>query len=155
MSRYRVSGKTIEGVAASKDIQSLERPGSWTVVREKNAEGVYIQKRLISFKKGASLNFQVDGFSFKAERLERERSGASGASVEDLKAQFPGKVRKILIAAGTTVEAGTPLLLVEAMKMEFQIKAPSKGVVKGVLVTEGQQLQPGQLLVDFVPEGAH
>jgi biotin carboxyl carrier protein len=39
--------------------------------------------------------------------------------------------------------------MVEAMKMEFAIKAEVAGTVKKILVTEGQQLTPGQKLVDF------
>ena len=45
-----------------------------------------------------------------------------------------GKIRKILVKDGDQVEMGTPLVLVEAMKMEFSIKAPSKGTVKKILV---------------------
>jgi biotin carboxyl carrier protein len=45
-------------------------------------------------------------------------------------------------------------MLLEAMKMEFSIKAPFAGVVKKLCVQEGQQLSPGQQLVDLIPEGA-
>lgn len=78
-----------------------------------------------------------------------ETRGASGGSKNDLVAQFPGRVRKILVSAGEAVQEEQPLLLVEAMKMEFPIKAPYNGVVRKILLAEGDVLSPGQLLVDL------
>ena len=47
--------------------------------------------------------------------------------------------------------SGNPLLMVEAMKMEFAIKATSDGVVKKICVEENMILTPGQKLLDFTP----
>jgi biotin carboxyl carrier protein len=87
---------------------------------------------------------------FYGQKIEPTRGGAGGpGGGGDFTAQFPGKVRKLLVQDGAKVEAGTPLLMVEAMKMEFAIKADSAGTVKKLLVTEGQQLTPGQKLLEF------
>jgi biotin carboxyl carrier protein len=55
----------------------------------------------------------------------------------------------VSIKEGDQVKEGTPLLMIEAMKMEFAIKAGASGVVKKIHVTEGMQLAPGQNLLDF------
>jgi len=52
-------------------------------------------------------------------------------------------------AAGKQVEKGEPLLLLEAMKMEIQIKAPAAGRVRQILVTEGQTVEKDQVLAEI------
>jgi acetyl-CoA/propionyl-CoA carboxylase biotin carboxyl carrier protein len=92
-----------------------------------------------------------DVWSGEITRDQRAASGASGGTDADLVAQFPGKVRKILTAVGTLVAEGEPLILVEAMKMEFAIKAPFAGTITKILVAEAQQLAPGDRFLDMTP----
>jgi 3-methylcrotonyl-CoA carboxylase alpha subunit len=73
-------------------------------------------------------------------------ASAAGGS---LAAPMPGKIVTHLAAVGSTVEAGAPLLVMEAMKMEHTIAAPSKGVVKGYPFPAGAQVTDGAVLVDF------
>lgn len=85
---------------------------------------------------------------------DRQALSASGKSNDsDLIAQFPGKVRRILVQPGASVAEGDSLLLVEAMKMEFAIRAPFAGKVTLVHVQEGQQLAPGDRFLDLEEEG--
>jgi propionyl-CoA carboxylase alpha chain len=65
-----------------------------------------------------------------------------------LTAPMPGLVVRVLVAAGATVEAGQPLLVLEAMKMEHTILSPHDGVVGAVNVTEGQQVERGAVLAE-------
>lgn len=60
-----------------------------------------------------------------------------------IRAQMPGKIVKVLVSAGSTVEKDQPLLVMEAMKMENEIRAPEAGLVKEVKVTEGQAVESG------------
>lgn len=62
---------------------------------------------------------------------------------------MPGKVLQVLVAQGDDVEEGTPLLVLEAMKMENVIKATAPGKVSSVPVGEGQAVEKGALLVGF------
>lgn len=78
----------------------------------------------------------------------RRRSAASGSG--DLTAQMPGQVREILVQPGDQVERGQTLLLLEAMKMEIRVSAPSAGRVQRVLVAVGQVVDRGQRLVELV-----
>ena len=60
---------------------------------------------------------------------------------------MPGKVVRVLVHAGDRVEAGQELLVVEAMKMQNDIRSPKSGAVERLLVVEGQAVNAGETLV--------
>jgi biotin carboxyl carrier protein len=60
---------------------------------------------------------------------------------------MPGKVVKVLCAAGDEVKSGQGVIVVEAMKMENELKVPRDGKVKSIAVKEGQAVEAGQTLV--------
>jgi biotin carboxyl carrier protein len=62
---------------------------------------------------------------------------------------MPGRVLDVLVQAGDRVHQGDTLVLLEAMKMELRIQAPADGEVARVLVTPGQVVERGQLLIDY------
>ncbi|UCV15207.1 acetyl/propionyl/methylcrotonyl-CoA carboxylase subunit alpha [Quatrionicoccus australiensis] len=66
-----------------------------------------------------------------------------------LTAPMPGKVVALLAQAGQKVEKGTPLLILEAMKMEHTITAPATGTVKAFCYAAGEQVSDGAALVEF------
>ena len=68
-----------------------------------------------------------------------------------LAAPMPGKVIAVHVAKGARVTRGAPLLVMEAMKMEHAIVAPSDGVVDDVLYAIGDQVKEGAALVSFSP----
>jgi biotin carboxyl carrier protein len=76
--------------------------------------------------------------------------GAEGAA-ESLLAPVPGAVLSVNVAPGDTVDAGQPLVLLEAMKMEFAVSAPSRGTVKRVACAPGERVAAGALLVELGP----
>jgi biotin carboxyl carrier protein len=80
----------------------------------------------------------------------RRARRAQAGGHEDLTAQMPGVVRRVLTAAGDQVERGQVLLLLEAMKMEIRVAAPVAGVVEQVRVSDGQAVDRGQVLVALV-----
>ena len=63
-----------------------------------------------------------------------------------LMAPMPGKIVRILATQGAEVEAGSGVLVVEAMKMQNEIKSPKKGVIQKVLVAEGAAVNAGDVL---------
>jgi biotin carboxyl carrier protein len=75
--------------------------------------------------------------------------GARPPAAGDLKAVMPGKVLDVLVQPGQRVEAGTPLVILEAMKMELRITASGDGEVVAVFVRAGDVVNPGQKLVEL------
>jgi 3-methylcrotonyl-CoA carboxylase alpha subunit len=80
-------------------------------------------------------------------------SGARRAhrSVEDaaLEAPMPGTCREVFVTPGARVEKGARLVLIEAMKMEHEIRAPRAGVIKAVRAKKGEPVAPGTPLVEL------
>jgi pyruvate carboxylase subunit B len=60
---------------------------------------------------------------------------------------MPGKIVNVLVKAGDNVEAGDPVVILEAMKMENELCAPAKGAVKSVNVRKGDSVDGDRLLV--------
>ena len=74
---------------------------------------------------------------------------ATVADAGSLVAPMPGRIVATLVAPGTAVKRGTPLLVLEAMKMEHTLQAPADGTVQGYRVKAGDQVADGALLVEF------
>jgi biotin carboxyl carrier protein len=78
----------------------------------------------------------------QARRGESVRAGR-----QQIISPMPGRVLKVMVAPGDEVKVRQGLVVVEAMKMENEIKSSTAGVVKDVLVTEGMSVEAGRLLV--------
>lgn len=76
-------------------------------------------------------------------------SGLSGGASGDLLTQMPGKIVKINVKEGDSVEPGQVVLILEAMKMENEIKTSVGGVVKTIHVNEGDALDSGVLMLEI------
>src|ERR1019366_3734851 len=92
-------------------------------------------------------------FEFKpAEAASRRR--ARGLAAAEITAPMPGKALKVLVREGDLVEAGQPLVVIEAMKMETTLAAESAALVKHVRVEEGQMVDHGAVLIELSPSPA-
>jgi 3-methylcrotonyl-CoA carboxylase alpha subunit len=78
--------------------------------------------------------------------------GEGGGPEGGLLAPMPGNVIALLAAVGAKVEKGAPLLILEAMKMEHTIAAPSRGTVKSSHFAVGDPVSDGAELVEFEAE---
>ncbi|HEX4003043.1 MAG TPA: biotin/lipoyl-containing protein [Candidatus Acidoferrales bacterium] len=77
----------------------------------------------------------------------RNRGAAAEAEgSQRVVAPMPGKVIRVLVKAGETVEAGKGILVVEAMKMQNEVRSPKSGKVERILVSEGQTVGAGDAL---------
>jgi len=88
----------------------------------------------------------VQRFTLHDPVSEADQSVADAGS---LVAPMPGRIVATLVAPGTAVKRGTPLLVLEAMKMEHTLQAPADGTVQGYRVKAGDQVGDGAVLVDF------
>lgn len=100
----------------------------------------------------------VDGFRFEVEteseriaalreRAARGRAAAARGGPLEVRAIIPGKVAAVSVVAGDTVIAGQQLLVVEAMKMQNELRAPRDGSIVRVGVAPGESIEVGDLLV--------
>ena len=76
---------------------------------------------------------------------------AGGASEGEggLTAPMNGSIVRVLVEVGQAVEAGTALVVLEAMKMEHSIRAPHAGIVKALYCSEGELVSEGNALVEL------
>lgn len=112
-----------------------------------------------AFVSGSSPDLTVDvgsgPWELQAEetRYAEVRRISGLAAVEqklsDLKAPMPGLITRLLVAEGDQVETGTPLLVMEAMKMENELRAGGTGTVATIKVEPRQPVEQGQVLVTF------
>lgn len=78
---------------------------------------------------------------------KRNRGGATEAEGrQQVIAPMPGKVVRILVAIGDQVQAGQGLMVVEAMKMQNEIRTPKSGKIERLSVTEGQTVNAGEVV---------
>src|SRR5574343_718753 len=131
--------------------------GETTLARSKKLEGdrfavelddrrliasvVAVDDRRSIFLQGSTVTLLRD------DPLHRVDAGDSHGG--GLTAPMPGKVVALLAQPGQAVEKGTPLLILEAMKMEHTITAPAAGVVKAFCYAAGEQVADGAALVEF------
>ena len=87
----------------------------------------------------------------RVQVLPRHPDPDSAAAAGSLAAPMPGAVVRVLAAVGDTVAAGTPLVVIEAMKMEHQISSPADGRLAEVLVAVGEQVETGKILLVLEP----
>lgn len=83
----------------------------------------------------------------KVHRGDLQAGGASAGGPKAIKSSMPGKVVRILVEKGQKVEKGQPLLILEAMKMENEIRADAAGIVHEVAVAVGSKIEAGALLI--------
>jgi biotin carboxyl carrier protein len=83
------------------------------------------------------------------ERIESEILGSSASADEkgEIRSPMPGLILKIEVEKGDAVQSGQPLLIMEAMKMENEIRAQFNGEVKEILIKENQKVEKGDLLI--------
>ena len=95
---------------------------------------------------GILVHVEVESRSVTAARRLGHAFAAQSAGVE-VRSPMPGMVVRLEVSAGSRVQAGDGLLILEAMKMENEIKSKTSGAVHKVMVTEKQIVDKGQLLL--------
>jgi biotin carboxyl carrier protein len=142
--RYEV---TIDGQVCVADARSLgER--AWLVMLDGAVHTVDLEGELpdlaVHFR-DRSVPVKLVDARRRLLAEARRRSGHKGGPTA-VRTPMPGKVVKVLVPAGTRVSAGQGLLVVEAMKMENEMRAPRDGTVVEVRVREGQAVEAGETL---------
>ena len=99
---------------------------------------------------GWRFTFEVESAARAALRARAVRDhdhGTGSGAPLDIRAIIPGRVAAVAVAVGDDVTAGQPLLVVEAMKMQNELRAPRDGTVRQVAAAVGSTVEMGDLLV--------
>ena len=109
-----------------------------------------VRRQHLVLRRGASLYLEWAGELRCVQRVDPiAEAEASHAHHGGLTAPMNGSIVRVLVEAGQRVEAGTALVVLEAMKMEHSIRAPQAGVVKGLYCSEGELVSEGTALVEL------
>lgn len=103
------------------------------------------------------LHFRINGERYSVsvrdeQALLLEKMGFKSGNRKNqgvLKSPMPGKIMALRKSVGDTVTAGEAVVILEAMKMENELKAPSGGVIKAILVKEGQSVEKNIPLLEI------
>jgi len=139
--RVTVDGEPVDVEARSTDL-------GWSL---RFADSRQVDVALVERARGewvVELPWVALGAVVDSRRLRRG-GGADGAGdgVQHVSAPMPGRVVRILVEPGQQVEARQGLVVVEAMKMENELRSPRAGKVREVAVAEGESVEAGRLLV--------
>ena len=93
-------------------------------------------------------------FEFELVPEQASRKRARGLTAHEVVAPMPGKVLKVLVAAGEVVESGAPLLVLEAMKMETTLYAESPATIAKVHAAADAMVDHGAVLIELSPPPA-
>lgn len=146
--QYRVS---IDGV--SYDVTAFPTAGRVTVIRDGRSMDMPVDDRgefaYINAPTGRAKHELMDK---RVYDLQVAMGAGPGSMKPELKSPMAGKVVLVRVEPGQTVKAGETLLIIEAMKMENEIRAEADTVIKSVLVGAGDIIDAGAKLLEFVVE---
>ena len=144
-----IDGRTVQVDAAKsgKTIYSIIEDGKQfeVIVDDQGAHGfdVFVAGQL----------FHLQAFDERSKLLTASTKPIA-TGPQRVESEMPGKVVKITGSVGTTVAEGDGVLILEAMKMENEIKSPVEGVLTEISVAEGQTVESGALLFVVTPPDA-
>lgn len=141
--RYRV---LLDGTECAADLALLE-PNTVSVLLGNQAFEIHVTPTI-----DGQLRLQTGPDEITAEVQDprawrgRKHGLQEAEGRQQLVSPMPGKVIRVLVTAGEEVEAGQGVIVVEAMKMQNEIRSPKKGKVERILAKEGQAVNAGEIL---------
>ena len=141
--RWRIS---LDGKVVDADAVEIA-PNIFSILLDGKSHEI----RVASTSSG-TLTLQTGRHEFTAEVTDprawrgRRHGALEAEGRQQILAPMPGKIIRVLVQAGEKVEAGQGLLVVEAMKMQNEIRSPKSGTVERLLVKEGQPVNAGEIL---------
>lgn len=134
------------GKAISADVVAIGRVLSMIVdghVLDLSVEGNVPNLGVVASGKRVYLHVESERMRAAARANKKNLGGGEGLVVSPM----PGRVLKVLVEVGASVVVGTPLVVVEAMKMENELRATKAGIVEKVHVRTGDTVESGQKLI--------
>jgi biotin carboxyl carrier protein len=140
---------SVDGSALEGDVIEVS-PGVYSVLLDGQSYEVRVEPA------AGKLRVTAGGKELEASVLDPrawQRSGhGSGESEgrQQIVAPMPGKIVSVLVSPGDAVQAGQGLMVVEAMKMQNEIRSPKSGAVERLAVIEGQTVNAGEVVAVVV-----
>lgn len=104
----------------------------------------------VEVSEGFNDSIQVKSITeVEGKSVKNAKSAVVGATENDIVASLPGAVHKILVSAGDHVKKGQAIVVLEAMKMEIEVKAPKDGIIGSIEVSKGQSVANNQVVARF------
>jgi biotin carboxyl carrier protein len=139
--RWTIDGRAIEAQAVEVS------PGIYSIL----IAGQSFEAR-VAPEPGSALRVTVANREYRAtirnpRKWTRNRGlGAEAEGSQQLRAPMPGKIVVLLVRAGDRVDAGQGIVVMEAMKMQNEIRSSKSGTVERLLVTQGQTVNAGEVV---------
>jgi len=129
----------VDAALTARDILSVLVGGkAYEIKRERSLQG---DIHLII----GSARYAVDVQDPRSLQTRRAAGGVE-AGPQKITAPMPGKIVRVMVAVGDEVKAGQGIIVMEAMKMQNELKSPKDGRVQKILTTEGSTVNPGDAL---------
>jgi len=104
----------------------------------------------VEVSEGFNDSIQVKSITeVEGKSVKNAKSAVAGATENDIVASLPGAVHKILVSVGDHVKKGQAIVVLEAMKMEIEVKAPKDGIIGSIEVSKGQSVANNQVVAKF------
>ena len=150
-------GTFVNGEAVLADLAHVEGTDLRSLILDGRSHAILVKR-----SGSGAWDLHLGGRRYTAEAVDertraiREMTGATAAPVgpRPVRAPMPGLVVKIEVSVGETVALGQGVAIVEAMKMENELKAESAGVVTRIQVEVGQAVEKDQVLIELSPIGS-
>lgn len=135
---------TLDGKARNADCVAIA-PGLYSILLDGRSFEAQVREaagEIVVTIQGREFAFGVD------DPREWRKRGASleAEGKQQVVASMPGKIVRVLVAAGQAVKSGQGIVVVEAMKMQNELRSPKTGKVERLLVKEGQAVSAGDVL---------
>lgn len=137
---------TLDGQPVAADVAEID-PHTFSILLNGRSHEIRV-----TLSVGGTLHLQTGSHEFTAEVIDPRawragrRAGAEAEGRQQILAPMPGKVVRVLVKPGEHVDARQGLFVVEAMKMQNEIRSPKSGTVERLLVKEGQPVNAGEIL---------
>ena len=138
--RFRIDG------SAEREAQvEMPEPGVYSILMDGCSYDAFVTESPLG------MAVSIDGYRFDVEvrdprRWSRKGAGHGGEGVQTIISPMPGKVVRVLVEPGDEVQPGQGIVVVEAMKMQNELKADRAGKVLAIAAREGATVTAGQVL---------
>jgi biotin carboxyl carrier protein len=149
---YRVGlgeeGVTLDGAPVEVDLESIDGGFHYSLLVGAASHEVFVERcEDVCFVTLGGQRYRVQVEDERARQVGRRQAALEEAGEAEVTSPMPGVVVAVLVEEGQAVHTGEGLLILEAMKMENEIRAQRNGVVERVHVTPGQRVAQDDVLV--------